>query len=500
MELEKARAEFNRIQERVKAINHALSLIFFDGETVAPSNTVDNRLRTLETLNEAVFDLIYGDRTVELLDYLYEHKDELSLIEKRSVEIIKRDVDKKRNVPQKKYVHYENLLISAKDAWHKAREEENYNLFRHYLDEIFEEVAEISTYSNSGLDPYDYCLDDYEPGMNTRFYDCLVESIKTEIVPIFNQIMERPRPDDSCLKGDFSAENQEKLARYLLDLLRIDMDHVGFSTAEHPFSRTMGSHFDVRIATKYSRRDFTVSLFTMLFECAHVLYVTGRDDEVAYTFIDDSTPLGIMESQTYFYENVVGRSKAFIDAIYPTLKELFPDPIARYTPDDIYLAVNKVEAGPIRIGSDEISNNLHLALRYELEKALMDKSLSARDLPDAWAEKYKEYLGVEINNPVQGVLQDIHWAHGAIGYFPTAILGKCYAALIVDKMSEELDIEKEISQGDFSRINQWNKANLWSRVGLRDTEDVISRIAGWPVNSDAYVRYLKNKYSKLYNL
>ena len=500
MEIVKAREEFKRLQERVKAINHAVSLIFFDGETTAPSNTADNRIKALKVLNETNYNLKYGDKTVELIDYLADHEGELTPIEKVSLEIIKKDIDKRRSVPRDKYVSYESLLTSAQDAWHRAIEDQNYGAFRPYLEDVFESIGEISTYSNLTSTPYDYCLDNYEPGTSIKFYDGIMNGIREGIIPLFRKIAEKPKPDDNCLKGDFSAEKQEALARYLLDILEIDMDHVVLSTAEHPFSRTMGSHFDVRIATKYSRRDFTISLYTMLYECAHVLYVTGRDDEVAFTFADEPVSMGIMESQTYLYENILGRSRPFIELIYPKLRELFPEPIKDFTPHDIYLAVNKVEAGPIRIGSDEITNSLHLLVRYELEKALMDRSLSVRDLPDAWRDKYKEYLGIDVTDPVKGVLQDIHWAHGAIGYFPVSILGRCISANVCKKMREELDVEKAVGEGNFSLINQWNRDNIWSKIGTVDTKSVVEQVTNGHLNEEAYVEYLSGKYSELYSL
>lgn len=500
MDFESARKEFKRLQERVTAINHALSLIFFDGETTAPSNTAKNRIRSMGVLNAANYNLKYADETAELVDYLTAHEAELTTIEKRSLSVLRRDIDKKRNVPKDKYVRYENLIVSAQDAWHKAIEDNNYSLFRPYLEELFESTAELSAYSSSDMSPYDYCLDNFEPGTYTAFYDRLMEGVKQEIIPLFQSITEKPQLDDKCLKGLFPADKQEELARYLMKLLNIDMDHVGFATAEHPFSRTMGSHFDVRVTTKYSRKDFSFSLYTMLFECAHVLFVMGQDDEVAYTFADDAVTLGIMESQTYMYENVFGRSRAFVEAIYPELKRLFPDPIAKHTPEDIYYAVNRVVASPIRIGSDEISNNLHVLIRYELEKSLMDGSLSAKDLPDAWAEKYKKYLGVEVTDPAHGVLQDIHWAHGAIGHFPTAILGRCFAAIILDKMKESVDIEKGLREGDFTAINEWNREHVWKKTSFYNTEEVMAQIDKTPINTDAYIKYLKEKYSELYKL
>ena len=500
MDFESARKEFKRLQERVTAINHALSLIFFDGEVAAPSNTAKNRMRAVEVLNATNYNLKYADETAELVDFLTEHEDELTPVERRSLNVLRRDIDKKRNVPKDKYVRYENLIVSAQDAWHKAIEDNNYSLFRPYLEELFESTAELSVYSGSDMSPYDYCLDNFEPGTHTTFYDRLMEGVKQEIIPLFQSIAEKPQLDDSCLKGSFRADKQEELTRYLLKLLNIDMDHVCLATAEHPFSRTMGSHLDVRLATRYSIKDFTLSLYTILFECAHVLFVTGQNEEVIYTFADDAVTLGIMESQTYLYENVFGRSRAFVEAIYPELKRLFPDPIANYTPEDIYYAVNRVVAGPIRIGSDEISNNLHVLVRYELEKALMDRSLSTKDLPDAWAEKYKKYLGVEVTDPAHGVLQDIHWAHGAIGHFPTAILGRCFAAIILDKMKESVDIEKGLREGDFTAINEWNREHVWNKSSFYNTEEVMAQIDTAPINTDAYIKYLKEKYSELYEL
>ena len=500
MELERARAEYKRLQERVKAINHAVSLIFFDGETAAPSNTADNRIHALAVLNATNHRLKYGEETERLVDFLSEHADELTLIERRSLEIIKRDAAKRKNIPREKYVSYENLLVSAQDAWHRAIYDQNYGIFRPFLEEVFSRFRDLSTYNSAGLGPYDYYLDTYERGMNTEVYDGIMDGIKKEVIPLFREISERPQPDDSCLKGDFSAEKQTELANYIMRLLGLDLDHVSLSTAEHPFSRSMGAHYDVRIVTKYSRRDFTISLYTLLFECAHALCLTGQDDAIAYTFVDDSASLGILGSQTYFYENGIGKSLPFIELIYPELKRLFPDTVGGYSPEDIYLAVNKVAAGPIRIGSDQLTSVLHLLIRYELEKALMDQSLTVRDLPDAWAEKYRDYLGVEVTDPVQGVLQDMHWAHGSIGSFPTMVLGNCYSAIIAREMQKDVDLIGAIKDGDFYSINHWNRENIWTKAGLYDTSEVIAGITDKPINSDAYVNYLKSKFASLYNL
>lgn len=500
MDLQKAREEFSSLQQRIAAINHATSLIFFDGETTAPPDTAQNRIRSLEVLNEEVLKLKFGDETLRLLDILHEHEDELSLLEKRSLEILRRESEKNRLIPTEKYIKYESLLVSAQDAWHKANEDQNYGLFLPYLEEVMNTVIEFAGYCNCSTTPYDYCLDNYEPGINTQVYDGIFDVIKKEIPPLLSKIMEKPQVDDSCLMGDYSQDKQNDLATYIVQLLRLDTGKVGLSTADHPFSTNIGSHLDQRIVTKYNRKDFTQSLYTMLYECGHVLYEMGQPDDVLYTFIDGSASLGIMESQSQFYENNVGRSRGFIENIYPELLALFPGSFDEHTPEDIYLAVNKVNPGPIRMGSDEVTNSLHILIRYEIEKALFDKTLTVWELPDAWAEKYKKYLNVDVKNPVQGVLQDIHWAHGAIGYFPTAVLGSVYRSLIAERMDQEIDLQSCLKKADFDLINLWNKEHVWQKAGIYDTNTVMEEFVGVKVTPEPYIDYLKKKYSEIYKL
>ena len=500
MDLTQLRKEFEDLQRKIVAVRHGISLIYYDGETVAPPGTADNRMKSLEILNDEMYNLKFGERTMELMELLWENESELNQLERRALELLRRETVRERNVPQDLYVEYKNLVIMAQDAWHKANENSDYEILKPYLERIFDTSIEFSNYCNPDLDPYEYYLDNYEPGIGLETYDQVFDMIKREIPPLLQAIMEKPQPDDSCLKGDFSAEKQKELSLYIMDLLGINMGRVALATAEHPFSTSIGSHFDERIVTRFSRKDFTFSLFTMLYECGNVLYEMGQDDNVAYTFIDASASLGILESQSRFYEHVVGRGRAFIEFIYPKLLELFPESLGDYHAEDLYFAVNKVEPGPIRIGSDEVSNNLHVLVRYELEKALMNKSLSVNDLPDAWAENYKKYMGVEIKSPVEGVLQDIHWPHGAIGYFPSGVLGNIYAALMAERMQQDINFDECLREGNYKLINLWNRENVWRRAGLYDTNTVIEQYVGMTISGEPYIKYLKDKYMAIYKL
>ena len=500
MQLEKARIEFAQLQRRISAIEHATSLVFFDGETSAPPDTADNRIRTLEVLNDTIYKLKFGDETTRVTDYLRENEEQLTFLEKRSLELLKRESDRIKSVPKEKYIQYESLISKAQDALHRANDNQDYDAFLPYLEEIVERLSEFAAYSDSGLSTYDYYLDKYETGMNTEKYDKIFDVIKAEVPPLLQEIMARPQVDDSCLKGDFPSDKQADLAVYIMELLRLDLGKVGLATGDHPFTSKMGSPHDERIVTKYSRKDFSFSLYNMLFECGHTLSEMGQQDQVLYTLIEGTATFGLLEAQTRFYENVVGRSREFIEFLYPELETLFPETVGNYSSEELYRAVNKVQPSPIRIGSDEVTNNLHVLVRYEVEKAVMDGSLSVRDLPDAWAEKYKKYLNVEVKNPVQGLLQDIHWSSGDIGYFPTAALGNIYLALTVDKMNEDIDLSQCIREGYFETINKWNREHIWKNTGLYDTKDVMEKFVGVHTDCEPYIRYLKGKYREIYSI
>ena len=500
MELEKARVDFVNLQKRLCAYNHATSLIYYDGATSAPPDTVANRNHSIQILNEEVLRLTTADETIELLNFLDERREYLTVKEQRALDFMLKEYKMKQLIPPDEFVKQEILLNEARDAWHRAQEEDDFEILRPYLEKVFDTARTIAGYCAPEMDPYEYYLNYYEEGMDVKTCDELFGAIRENITPLLRKIMEKPQVDDSCIKGDFSKEDQESLAIYVMELVGLNMNRVGLATSEHPFAMYLGSHYDQRITTKYLRKDFTDSLYTVLHEAGQVLYDMGQADNLAYTVIDGAMSMGMIESQACFYENIIGRSRHFIQYIYPELAELFPDPVEKYTAEDIYRAVNKVDPGLIRIGADELTLSLHVMIRYELEKAIMDKKLEVKDLPEAWAAKYKEYLGVDVPNHTKGVLQDIHWAFGAIGYFPSYIVGSAFAAQIMEKMDEDIELNDCIDEANYKLINLWNKEHIWKHGGLYPTKTIMERFVGQQFSSDAYIRYLTEKYSDIYGL
>ena len=498
--LQQARENLKVFQKKLAAYAHAMESINYDGETSAPKGTASNRAQTLGILNEELYKLNTSEETIKFLEFLDEHKEELDQKERRMVFLLLKEIKNKQKIPMNEYVEYRRLVVKSQAVWEKAKHENDFESYRPYLEEIFATVKKFAAYCAPEKDPYDYWLNEYEEGMNMAFCDRFFSELREHIVPLLQKISEKPQMDDSCLAGDFSELKQEELAIYLMKLMGLDMEHVGLSTTEHPFTTSLGSHLDERITTHYIRDNVASSLYSVVHEGGHALYDTGSDEDLAYTVLDGGVSMGIHESQSRFYENLIGRSKPFIDCIFPKLLELFPETMSAYTADDVYRAVNKVEPSLIRTEADEATYCLHVMIRYELEKAILHDELEVKDLPEAWNRLYKEYLGVEVPDDTHGILQDSHWSFGAIGYFPSYALGNAYGAQFMEKMRQDVDVDTCLANGDFGPINEWNREHIWKYGSRYSPKELITSVIGGPFSTKPYIDYLESKFSELYDL
>ena len=287
---------------------------------------------------------------------------------------------------------------------------------------------------------------------------------------------------------------------YLMETMGLDLGHVGLATTEHPFTTTLGSHFYERITTHYHEGDFLSSMYSVIHEGGHALYDTGSADDLAYTVLDGGVSMGIHESQSRFYENILGRSRAFCGFVFPKLRELFPEQMKGRSAEELYKAVNKAEPSLIRTEADEVTYSLHVMIRYELEKRVMAGELAVKDLPAEWNKLYKDYLGVDVPDDKRGVLQDSHWSGGAIGYFPSYALGSAYGAQFLSKMKESVDVDKCLETGDFKPLNAWNREHIWQYGALYKPGELLERVLGGPFDPEYYIEYLENKCRDVYGL
>lgn len=499
MNVQEAIQSFHALQSKLSAYHHAMSLIYYDGATTAPKGTAPNRAHALAILSEETYKMSTSQETVSMLEFLDAHKDELTPNDARAVYLALKDIKKMKKIPMDEYIAYEELLVEADDVWHKAKEESNFELFCPVLERIFETTIRHAGYCAPDKHPYNYCLDKYEGGLTMEKCDEFFAALKSKIIPLIKKISQREQVSDECIKGDFDEPSQEKFSYELMKAMGIDLDHCGFGTTEHPFTTSIGSHHDVRITTNYERSNLSYSMFSVIHEGGHALYDMNSADELAYTFLDGGVSMGIHESQSRFYENLLGRSREFINYIFPKVQECFPQ-LEGYTAEDMYRAVNLVTPSLIRTEADEVTYCLHVMIRYELEKRVVGGELAVKDLPAEWNRLYKEYLGVDVPDDKHGVLQDSHWSGGGIGYFPSYALGSAYGAHLLHKMKETVDVEKCLSEGNFAPINEWNREHIW-KFGCTKEPDVLLREAlGEEFDPAYYTEYLEKKYSEIYGL
>ena len=348
--------------------------------------------------------------------------------------------------------------------------------------------------------PYDVLLGLYEQGLTTAQLDSFFARLQETIVPLLKRIREQGRViDDSFLYQEYPIEKQRELSDYLMEILGIDRAHCTIGETEHPFTMNFDKE-DVRITTKYHKNNFTSSMYSVIHESGHALYELGVGDEYQYTILAGGVSMGIHESQSRLYENMLGRSEAFIQRIYPKLVELFPKQLSGVTAQDLYLAVNQVEPSLIRIDADELTYCLHIMVRYEIEKKMIAGEVAVSELPALWAELMKEYLGVEVPNDRDGILQDSHWSGGSIGYFPSYALGSAYAAQFIHRMEQDIPVYELVAQGDFQTINAWLDTHIHQYGCFYSPAELFRRCCGEEFDPQYYMDYLTQKYTKIYRL
>ena len=500
MTLEEAKIQLEELQQKMSAYDHATSLIYYDGVTAAPAGTAGNRAQTLGVLSGEMYRLATGPDTAALLEYLDENKAELNERERRIVFLLLKDIRQMRKIPMDEYISYQRLLAEADDVWHRAKENSDFALFEPVLEKIFETNIRFAGYCAPDKAPYDYWLNEYEEGVSMASCDAFFAALRERIVPLLHRVQAAPQVDNSIIKGHFPADKQDILSRKLMDLIRLDPEHVGLSTTEHPFTISFGSHLDERITTHYYEEDVSYSMFSVIHEGGHALYDTGSDDELAFTVLDGGVSMGIHESQSRFYENLLGRSRAFCEYIFPVIAEIFPEEMAGRTAEEFYQAVNRAEPSLIRTEADELTYSLHVMIRYELEKAVMAGELSVHDLPEAWNRLYKEYLGIDVPDDKHGVLQDSHWSGGSIGYFPSYALGSAYGAQFLRRMKKTVDVDGCLRRGDFAPINAWLREHIWQYGCTYRPADLFRMAAGEEFDPTVYTDYLEEKFTELYGL
>ncbi|WP_228551444.1 carboxypeptidase M32 [Paenibacillus sp. FSL W8-1187] len=500
---EKALTEFRELDRKIVRYQEAAAVIGWDLRTGAPRKGHAGRAEVLGMLGAEAFQLATSPRMGELLEQLEEKEAQAALgeIDRKLVSETRRSYDRSVKIPPKLYEEYVVLASQSESAWEQARKDNDFPAFQGYLERVIGYTNQFIDLWGPKATRYDTLLDDYEPDMTVQELDEIFTSLRGQLVPLAAAIAASPnRPDRAFLEGLFDKERQKEFSRYMLGQLGYDFEGGRIDESAHPFQTTFNLG-DVRVTTRYLPEDVTSALFGTIHEAGHALYEQNISPELAGTSLCHGTSMGIHESQSRFWENIVGRSRPFWQRYFPDLQSRFPEQLAGVDAEAFYRSQNAVQPSLIRIEADELTYNLHIIIRYEIEKLIFNEGAKAADLPAIWNDKYREYLGITPPSDADGVMQDVHWSAGLFGYFPSYSLGNIYSAQLADAMKTALpNMEELVAKGELAPIRGWLTEHVHRHGRLRTPKEIILGATGKPLDSSHLVQYLRTKYTDIYKL
>ncbi len=500
MNLQEAIANFKTFQQKSTAYRHAIGMLHYDSETCMPKGASANLGATLAILSEEIYKLQTSEELTNTLLVLKENKDNLDTQTKREFEEILKDKERMEKIPLEEFVEYRVVLNDAQQAWLEAKSKSDYEIFKPCLGKIIAFQKKFAKYYKPEEKIiYNTMLDDYEKGMTIDILDNYFSKLRKDLVPLILKIGKTNKQEYSFMSLKYPIELQRKLSSYLMDVLTIDKNHCIIGEVEHPFCTNFGKT-DVRVTTNYNEYSLASSFYSIAHECGHALYELNIGDDLNQSVLAGGTSMGIHESQSRFWENVVGRSQEFCELVFPKLKELFPEQLKDITAQDFHKAVNSVNPSLIRIEADELTYSMHIMIRYEIEKAIFTDDISIDDLPAMWNKLYKEYLGVDVPDDAHGILQDVHWSGGMFGYFPSYSIGSAYAAQITKSLEQDIDLSKAIKDNNLAPVVEWLTEHIYKHGTMLTPPQVIMNCCKKEFDPDFYVNYLTEKYTKIYDL
>jgi carboxypeptidase Taq len=488
---------------QVADLRSAAQLLEWDQQTMMPQRGAPTRAEVLATLHGVNHEKFVSSKTGSLLDAaqaaldgLAPDSDEASL-----VRVTRRRWEKARRVPTDLAADMARAASIGQEAWIRARANSDFPAFAPYLERNFAlERRYIECFDDYDC-PYDVLLDDYEPGMTTAEVSRLFAELKAELVPLIATLARHAdRVDDSPLHGDFPVERQRQLVSEVVR--RMGFDHAGWriDDAVHPFATSFGSG-DVRITTRWDQRFFASALYGAMHECGHGLYEAGISPSLQRTPLVQVESLALHESQSRLWENMVGRGLPFCGVLAPRIAELFGGSVADLAPRALYRAVNRVQPSFIRVEADEATYGLHVVLRFELEQELIEGRLAVEDVPEAWNARFKDYFGLDVSDDAQGVLQDVHWSMGAIGYFPTYALGNLIAGQLWERAHGDIqDLDEQLGAGELGPLREWLRDNIHRHGSKFSMGELLRRVVDGPIAVAPFISYLKAKLGDVYEL
>lgn len=497
---DKTMQRLKTILGEVYDLDTTYGLLAWDQQTYMPPGGSTDRSFKLSTLARISHNKFASQEVGDLLSQLESNIDayEKDSHEQRLIKVARHNYEKATRVPAEWVAEFARLTTVAHAIWEKARKESNFELFRPSLERIVKMKREYAGFFAPYEHIYDPLLDDYEPGMKTSTVKRLFEQLKTSQVKLVQKIQGKEQVPDWFLYQDFERQDQWDLGIEVIDRIGFDWMRGRLDTSTHPFTNGFSIN-DVRITTRVEPKIFTMAFFATLHECGHALYELGIDPSLRRTPLAVGASLAIHESQSRLWENIVGRSLSFWQYFFPRVQHIFPDQFGEISLDRFYRGINKVAPSLIRIEADEATYNLHIMLRLELEIAMLKGDLLVGDLPGAWNELMEQYLGVVPDCEADGVLQDVHWSGGMMGYFPTYALGNLISVQLWEQLKKDIPtVSSEIAAGEFGELLDWLRDNIHQYGAKFEPQELVKKVTGSEINPQPYLDYLWDKYGKIY--
>jgi len=498
------RKNYNEFIEYVKElsdISRANEFLEWDMETYMPKGAAESKGFVQSTISGIAHEKFTSERMKKYLEsFPTENDGSFTPEEWTNIRETRREYEKSVKIPIDLVKEISKTRSLATSDWHKAKNEGNFKLFSPWLEkwvDIEEREAEYLGYEN---EPYDALLDNFEPYTLTKDIEGVLRNLKNELKPMIKAVIN----SDMKIRTDFlyspyKADKQMFMVKKIAEKMGFDFTRGRIDMSEHPF--TTGYVFDTRFTVKIRENNLPFSIFAGMHEAGHALYQQGLNEKWDRTPMGEPVSMGIHESQSRLWENIVGRSREFWEYFYPSLRETFPKQLKNVDIDEFHSAINRSEPSLIRVEADELTYNMHIILRFEMERALLNHEIEAKEAEEVWNEKMQEYMGISPDNASKGILQDIHWAQGYFGYFPTYSLGNLYSSQLYNAASKDIDdLKGSIGIGDLGVLRTWLKDNIHSKGKMFSAGELCENVTGEKLKASYFVNYLQEKYGKIYGI
>ncbi len=494
-------AELGEWVASIEDVRRACSVLDWDRSTFMPTLGAEQRMEQLGTLERIAHERLTSDHMGELLDAAAADLDGLApdSVEARLVSETRRLFEKERQVPVELAVARNRASSDGYKIWVAARERDDFTRFKPALERNFELTRDYIACFDSYADPYDVVLEDFAPDMVTAQVGALLGEMRDALTPLIGELRDRPI-DTSPLNVDYPVAGQRQLVDRVLRWMGFNDDSWRIDDTVHPFEASF-SVTDVRLTTRYEDNHFPTALYGAMHECGHGLYEAGISPKLQRTTLGSIRSSAIHESQSRLWENVVGRSRAFAQVLAPLVAEHSGGVLSGLQPEKLFKAVNAVQPSTIRIEADETTYGLHIVLRFELERLLLAGDLDVAELPEAWNARMREYLGVEVPSSAEGVMQDVHWAAGLVGYFPTYAIGNLIAAQLWTALRADIpEVEEQLAAAQLQQVREWLREHVHRHGSRYSDSELLAQVVGGPVEVTPLIDYLKAKLADVYGV